>query len=87
LNDFLGKIQFTLFKIPRKIDEKKFVRAADDINSLTGNILKSYSKKEISNKNGTINIELWLSPDLQARVMDSTLDQVANIMLDIQRRR
>jgi hypothetical protein len=39
------------------------------------------------NKNGTINIELWLSPDLQARVMDSTLDQVANIMLDIQRRR
>jgi hypothetical protein len=38
-------------------------------------------------KGGTINIELWLSPDLQARVMDNTLDQVADIMLNVQRRR
>ena len=42
---------------------------------------------ETGDKSGTITIELLLSPDLQARVMDSTLDQVANIMLDIQRRR
>lgn len=42
---------------------------------------------EAINKNGTINIELWLSPDLQARVMDNTMSELANVMLNIQRSR
>jgi len=41
----------------------------------------------VGDSSGTIDIRLWLSPDLKAEVMDSTLDQVANIMLDYQRRR
>ncbi len=42
---------------------------------------------DMGSKDGTIAIELWLSPDLQARVMDNTLDAVASIMLEQQRRR
>jgi hypothetical protein len=49
--------------------------------------LNRMGSSDIGGKDGTIAIELWLSPDLQARVMDNTLDAVANIMLDIQRRR
>jgi hypothetical protein len=40
-----------------------------------------------ANKNGTINIELWLSPDLQARVINDTMNQISDIMVNIQRRR
>jgi len=41
LNDFLGKIQFTLFKNPRKIDEKKFphIRDKKDLPILAAAIL------------------------------------------------
>ena len=41
----------------------------------------------VGEKGGTITLDVWLSPDLEARVRDSTLNDVADIMLDIQRRR
>lgn len=36
---------------------------------------------------GKVRIELLLSPDLEARVMDSTLSEVANVMVDVQKKR
>lgn len=49
--------------------------------------LNRLSSSDMGSKDGTITVELLLSPDLQARVIDNTMTEVANVMLDIQRRR
>lgn len=38
-------------------------------------------------KNGKLAIDLFLSPDLEARIVDKTLDTNAEVMLNVQRRR
>ena len=35
--------------------------------------------------NGKVDIELWLSPDLEARVMNNTLNETANVFAKINR--
>jgi hypothetical protein len=37
--------------------------------------------------NGTLQLELLLSPDLEARIVDSSLNEFANVMVSVERMR
>lgn len=42
--------------------------------------------KSLGNGSGQLAIELFLSPDLQARIINNTLNEVANVLVNVQKR-
>ena len=54
-------------------------------NKDTRNLFSGMSAGKSNNKNGSISIDLTLSPDLEARVVKNTMDKTADVMTKIRR--